>query len=101
MDWACSADAQTTRQNEARNNLGVALSDKGYLAEAAATYRQVLSTKPNSFETHNNLGVLLWDAGRLEEAEAELRIGIELGDDIARRNLDGLQAERGHRNGHT
>jgi tetratricopeptide (TPR) repeat protein len=68
-------------------------------AEAEALYRRAIEHGEDG--GHNNLGVLLWDAGRLEEAEAELRIGIELGDDIARRNLDGLQAERGHRNGRT
>ncbi|HEV3445401.1 MAG TPA: DUF6165 family protein, partial [Gemmataceae bacterium] len=63
---------------EARNNLGVALTDKGLPAEAAAVYRQVLHERPLAAEAHNNLGVLLEQQGKLTEAtpcyEASLRI---------------------------
>lgn len=79
--------------------LGNVLSEDDPASPAAeALYRRAIEHGETA--GHNNLGVLLWDAERLDEAEAELRLAIACGDELGQRNLDGLLAERGKRNGH-
>lgn len=63
---------------DARNNLGVALSDKGMLREAVAVYRLALHRKPQSADTHNNLGVVFAQQGKRPEAAVCYRRALEL-----------------------
>ena len=75
-------------RNDARgsaslNNLGTRLRDEGRLDEAAATYRQALSLRPDNAEAHNNLGTVYDLQGKLSEAVAAYRRAIVLRPDFA------------------
>lgn len=53
---------------EALNNLGHALAEKGLHAEAIPYYRQALKIKPDLLEAHNNLGNALSEVRQIKEA---------------------------------
>lgn len=72
----------TRNAAEAHCNLGVALQDVGRLEEAAASYRQAITCKPDFAVAHNNLGNTLNDLGCLEEAAASCRQAIALKPDL-------------------
>lgn len=51
-----------------RNNLGVALAERGDVNEAMERFNEVLRVKPNNTDAHLNLGKTLADQGRYDEA---------------------------------
>ncbi len=53
---------------EARNNLGLALTQSGRPREAVPQLEASLRLKPNVYQTLNNLGIALASCGRAEEA---------------------------------
>lgn len=62
---------------------GLILAGEGRDAEAARSFRQALSIKPNWAEAHSLLGSALAESGSLAEAEAELRKAVTLKPDYA------------------
>jgi len=50
------------------NNLGMALDDRGYIAEAEKQYTEALKINPDYAEAHNNLGISLKNQGKISEA---------------------------------
>ncbi len=69
---------------ETHYNLGNALKETGYPAEAEDCYRQVLHINPHHADAHNNLGNALKQQGKLAEATAcfhqALRFNPQLAD---------------------
>jgi protein O-mannosyl-transferase len=53
---------------EARNNLGLALTQSGRPHDAIPHIEESLRLKPNVFQAHNNLGIALASSGRAEDA---------------------------------
>ena len=70
--------ACTSRNYFAHNNLGVALTDRGQVAEAVAHYRKSLEIEPDFAETYNNLGEILRRQGKPDEAIALFRRGLAI-----------------------
>jgi serine/threonine-protein kinase len=64
---------------ESYGNLGAALASQGKLAEAVATYREVLRLKPDLPVVHYNLGNALQQQGNFRAALDSLRKAHELG----------------------
>jgi len=62
----------------AQINYGVALEQKGRLAEALAEYREVASLSSDNVEARYNLGNLLDKMSRPEEALSELRQAVQI-----------------------
>jgi tetratricopeptide (TPR) repeat protein len=62
----------------ARENLGIALADKGKLDEAIVQFRQAIRHQPDHASTHNSLGRALYAKGELDEAIACYRKAIAL-----------------------
>jgi Tfp pilus assembly protein PilF len=62
---------------------GLILAGEGRDAEAAKSFRQALSIRPDWAEAHSLLGSTLSRAGNLAEAEAELRKAVSLKPDYA------------------
>ena len=62
----------------AQINYGVALEQKGRLAEALAQYREAARIAPDNIEAHYNIGNLLDKMGQPEEALPELRKAVQL-----------------------
>jgi tetratricopeptide (TPR) repeat protein len=62
----------------AQINYGVALEQKGRLAEALVQYREVARMAPDNFEARYNIGNLLDKMGQPEEALPELRKAVQL-----------------------
>jgi predicted O-linked N-acetylglucosamine transferase (SPINDLY family) len=93
-DRALSIDAYSLAALVSR---GIALHRLGRHAEAAASYRQALSLRPDYAQAHNNLGTVLSDQGALDEASACFRRALELRPDLAEahKNLGGLLHEQG------
>ena len=56
---------------------------EGRLAEAEATYRQILSATPNDARACHLLGLLLYQTGRSQDSLTLLRRSVELGPGIA------------------
>jgi tetratricopeptide (TPR) repeat protein len=81
----------------ARCNLGVALFERGRLAEAIEQYQAALRLNPNSVEAHNNLGNALFHSGDAAAAEAQFRAALEgdPGSAKAHYNLGTLRAQQG------
>jgi len=57
---------------------GLILAGEGRDAEAARSFRQALSIKPDWAEAHSLLGSTLAETGNYKEAEAELRKAVAL-----------------------
>jgi tetratricopeptide (TPR) repeat protein len=57
---------------------GVALFQRGYLDQAAASFQQVLATKPDSSEAYYNLGTLCLRTNKLPEARDYLEQAVRL-----------------------
>jgi len=51
-----------------RNNLGVALAERGDIEQAMECFEEVLRIKPNNTDAHLNLGKIFADQGRYDEA---------------------------------
>jgi len=62
---------------------GLILAGEGRDAEAAKSFRQALSIKPDWAEAHSLLGSALAESGSYAEAEAELRKAVALKPDYA------------------
>jgi tetratricopeptide (TPR) repeat protein len=81
----------------ARNNLGVALREKGALDEAIAAFREAIRLKNDYVEACSNLGSALKDKGQLDEAIATYQEALRIKKDFAAayNNLgNALQAKR-------
>jgi len=73
VDLIGRAIAQNGRVPAFHNNLGNALKAQGKLQEAAASYSEALSHKPDHVGALFNLGLVLQMQGHLEEAAASYR----------------------------
>jgi tetratricopeptide (TPR) repeat protein len=62
----------------ARNDLGLAVLQKGHEDEAEDEFQKAIAIEPDFFEPHNNLGLVLADQGRLEEAMTEFGRAIAI-----------------------
>lgn len=62
----------------ARNNLGVALLEKGRFDEALAHFQQALEGNPNKAEVLNNIGDALLGMGRISESFPHLQKALEM-----------------------
>jgi tetratricopeptide (TPR) repeat protein len=62
----------------ARNNLGLAMFQKGREDEAMSEFQKSIGIERDFFESHNNLGLVLADKGRFDEAIAEFQRAIAI-----------------------
>jgi tetratricopeptide (TPR) repeat protein len=84
-----------TRDNYlAHYNLGVVLTQRGQLADAAAQYDRALRIKPGYLEAHVNLGAVLEVLGDRAGAERHYRAALDIdpNDPDAKANLEALLA---------
>jgi tetratricopeptide (TPR) repeat protein len=65
----------------AYNNLGVILSGKGQVDEAALNFKKALEIKPDYTDAHYNLGRVLAVQGKMDEAVAHFQKAIDHPDD--------------------
>jgi tetratricopeptide (TPR) repeat protein len=89
---------RVTKDNHfAHNNLGVALSRSGRLAEATYHYSQALRLKPDRAEVHNNLGNALAAQGSVDRAVDHFyqALAIDANNARAYNNLGNLLANQG------
>jgi tetratricopeptide (TPR) repeat protein/peroxiredoxin len=77
---------------------GVAFFQRGYLQQAASSFKQVIATKPNSPEAYYNLGTLYLRMNALEEARRYLEQSLKLRSTYpeAWNNLGMIAAQGGH-----
>lgn len=77
---------------------GVALFQHGYLDQAAASFEQVIATKPDDPEGYYNLGTLNLRRNNLEQARSYLEKALKLrpGYPEALSNLGMINAQEGH-----
>jgi tetratricopeptide (TPR) repeat protein len=66
------------RDAKIHNNLAMALSDEGKMAEAIEHYRAAIALSDEYPQTHHNLGRAFEQQGRFEDAEAEYRRAIAM-----------------------
>ncbi len=78
LPWFRSAVTARPGSCIARDNLGIALRDKGDLDGAIAECRAAIAIDPTYAMAHNNLGAVLSAKKDLDEAIAEYRIAISL-----------------------
>jgi tetratricopeptide (TPR) repeat protein len=73
-------DTVATNPNSslAHVNLGIELTNRSSLDEAAAHYREALRLKPDEAEAHNNLGAILLLQRRFKEAESHFRHALRV-----------------------
>lgn len=64
--------------DQAQNNLGVALNEKGDTQGALEHFEAALQSNPDYAEAHYNMGVALASLGQTEESERHYRKAIEL-----------------------
>ena len=67
---------------EVHSNLGNALSGRGQLENAAASYRRALAIKPDLAGVLNNLGNALASLGQFDDAAASCRRALEIQPDL-------------------
>ncbi len=67
----------------ARNNVGVALFQKGQIDEATAQFQKALEINPNYDLAHDDLGVALFQKGLLDEAIAQYQKVLEINPNYA------------------
>jgi tetratricopeptide (TPR) repeat protein len=67
-----------------RNNLGVALEEKGLYEEAVNEYKTAIDIAPDYARAHQNLGLVYRKQGRYDEALRELQTALKLKPDYAR-----------------
>jgi Flp pilus assembly protein TadD/peroxiredoxin len=77
---------------------GVAMFQRGYLEQAAASFKQVISAKPRDPEAYYNLGTLYLRKNALSEARQSLEQSLKLRSDYpeAWNNLGMVAAQEGH-----
>jgi tetratricopeptide (TPR) repeat protein len=77
---------------------GVAMFQHGYLDQAAASFEQVVASKPNDPEAYYNLGTLSLRRNKFEEARTYLQKTLELKPNYpeAWNNLGMMAAQQGH-----
>lgn len=80
-----------------RYNLGLMLHEAGNAAEAAVSYAQATSLKPDFFQAWNNLGLALEDLNRQNEADSAFRQALAVRPDYpaALKNLGRLCSATG------
>jgi serine/threonine protein kinase/Tfp pilus assembly protein PilF len=78
-----AAVALRPESSGAHLNLGFALSEKGQLDAAIASYQKAIELNPNYAMAHNNLGIMLKQTGQLDAAIASLKKAIELDPKLA------------------
>jgi Flp pilus assembly protein TadD len=66
------------RDARAHNNLAMALSERGRLAEAEDHYRQAIALDDEYPQTHHNLARVYEASGRADDAAAEYRRAVQL-----------------------
>jgi Flp pilus assembly protein TadD/peroxiredoxin len=76
---------------------GIALFHRGYMEQAAESFRQVIAAQPNSSEAYYNLGTLCLRTKKLREAQGYLEQAVQLQPDYAEawNNLGTIAAEQG------
>jgi tetratricopeptide (TPR) repeat protein len=81
--------ACTTDNDVAKNNLGLALSQKGRADEAIICFRQAVQINPGYAPAHGSLGNILLQRGRVDEAITQYQsaLQIESGDAEVHGNL--------------
>jgi Flp pilus assembly protein TadD len=79
-------------------SFGVALFQHGYLEQAAASFKQVIATKPNNPEAYYNLGTLYLRQSAFQDAQRNLEQAVALRPNYpeAWNNLGMLVAQQGH-----
>jgi tetratricopeptide (TPR) repeat protein len=77
---------------------GIALFQRGYLDQAAASFKQVIAAKPDYAEAYYNLGTLCLRSRQLADARRYLEQAVQLRADYpeAWNNLGMIAAEQGH-----
>ena len=77
---------------------GIAMFQRGYLDQAAASFRQVIADNPNNAEAHYNLGTLNLRRNALTEARQYIDKALELRPEYpeAWNNLGMIEAQEGH-----
>jgi Flp pilus assembly protein TadD/peroxiredoxin len=77
---------------------GIALFQRGYLEQAAASFQQVIATKPDDPEAYYNLGTLYLRRNELEQARGYLEQTVKLRPNYpeAWNNLGMIAAQQGH-----
>jgi Flp pilus assembly protein TadD len=77
---------------------GIAMFQRGYLDQAAASFKQVIATKPNDPEAYYNLGTLELRRNNLIEARGYLEETVKLKQNYpeAWNNLGMIAAQEGH-----
>jgi tetratricopeptide (TPR) repeat protein len=85
------------RSSFAHNNLGLALAERGAVAEAIDEFRKAIQIDAASVEAHTNLGNFLAQGGSREEAISHLRqaLGIDPSSAIAHNTLGNILAGKG------
>ena len=76
---------------------GIALFHRGYMEQAAESFKQVIAAQPNSSEAYYNLGTLCLRTKKLSEAEGYLERAVQLQPNYAEawNNLGTIAAEQG------
>ena len=87
----------TSDNHFAHNNLGVALTRSGRLAEATYHYSEALRIKPDRAQVHNNLGNALAAQGNVDRAVDHYYQALEIDSNNSRayNNLGNLLANQG------
>jgi tetratricopeptide (TPR) repeat protein len=70
--------ACTTDNDVANNSLGLALSQKGRMAEAINCFQRALQINPGYAPAHDSLGNLLLQMGRVDEAIAHYQSSLQI-----------------------
>jgi len=91
-------DLAVTENNDlARNNLGVALGQKGEFDEAIIQLQEAIRLKPGFAEAHENLGMALAGKNQIDAAISQFQVAIRLKPDYleAHNNLGVALCSRG------
>jgi Flp pilus assembly protein TadD len=74
--------------DQAQNNLGVALNEKGDTQGAMEHFESALQANPEYAEAHYNMGVALASLGQTDESERHYRKAIELQKKVLQKKTD-------------
>lgn len=80
--------AITPAYDQAQNNLGAALNDRGDTRQAVEHFEAALRANPDFAEAHFNLGLALASLGRSDESERHYRKAIELQKKVFQKKTD-------------